>query len=58
MVNLIHNSNSQSSEYRKIKVINYGLCLADIWRSGGIAPPFLTSALDGDEWMTLRRERS
>jgi hypothetical protein len=26
------------------------LSLGDIWRSGGIAPPFLTSALDGGEW--------
>jgi hypothetical protein len=22
----------------------------DVWGSGGIAPPFLTSALDGDVW--------
>jgi hypothetical protein len=25
--------------------------------SGGIAPPFLTSALDGDEWLALRSGR-
>jgi hypothetical protein len=24
--------------------------LSKMWRSGGIAPPFLTSAVDGDEW--------
>jgi hypothetical protein len=23
----------------------------DIWGSGGIAPPFLTSELDGSEWL-------
>jgi hypothetical protein len=22
----------------------------DVWRCGGISPPFITSALDGDEW--------
>jgi hypothetical protein len=27
-------------------------CHEDIWGSGGIAPPFLTSALDGGEWST------
>jgi hypothetical protein len=25
-----------------------------IWKSGGIAPPFLTSALDGGEWSASR----
>jgi hypothetical protein len=25
-----------------------------MWRSGGIAPPFLTSALDREEWSALR----
>jgi hypothetical protein len=24
-----------------------------MWESGGIAPPFLTSAADGDEWLAL-----
>jgi hypothetical protein len=24
------------------------------WRGGGIAPPFLTTALDGGEWSTSR----
>jgi hypothetical protein len=28
-----------------------------IWGSGGIAPPFLTSVLDGDEWSALRHCR-
>jgi hypothetical protein len=27
----------------------------DIWGSGGIAPPFLTSAVDGDEWSASRQ---
>jgi hypothetical protein len=31
-------------------VLNSALFHDDIWRSGVIAPPFLTSALDGDEW--------
>jgi hypothetical protein len=30
-------------------LINYTLCHEDIWRSGGIAPLQLTSALDGGE---------
>jgi hypothetical protein len=25
-----------------------------IWRSGGLVPSFLTSALDGGEWLTSR----
>jgi hypothetical protein len=28
--------------------------LLNVWGSGGIAPPFLTSALDGDEWSASR----
>jgi hypothetical protein len=28
-----------------------------IWGSGGIAPPFLTPALDGGEWSALRPGR-
>jgi hypothetical protein len=30
------------------------LCYENAWRSGGIAPPFLTSALDGGEWSASR----
>jgi hypothetical protein len=30
------------------------LCPEDIWGSGNIAPPFLTSALDGVEWSASR----
>jgi hypothetical protein len=37
----------------KVKVtlcfINFAICHEDIWGSGGIAPPFLTSALDRGE---------
>jgi hypothetical protein len=29
----------------------------DIWGSGGIAPPFLTSALDGGGWSASRPDR-
>jgi hypothetical protein len=28
-----------------------------VWKSGGIAPPFLTLALDGDEWSASRLGR-
>jgi hypothetical protein len=35
-------------------LISYALCHEDIWRSGRIAPPLLTSALDGGEWLTFR----
>jgi hypothetical protein len=28
-----------------------------IWASGGIAPPFMTAALDGDEWLASRPGR-
>jgi hypothetical protein len=28
-----------------------------MWESGGIAPPFLTTALDGDEWSPSRLGR-
>jgi hypothetical protein len=33
------------------------VCHEDIWGSGGILPPFLTSALDGDEWSASRPGR-
>jgi hypothetical protein len=35
-------------------LINYTLCHEEIWRSGGIAPPILTSPLDGGERSTSR----
>jgi hypothetical protein len=38
-------------------LINEALCNEDIWGSGGIAPPFLTSVLDGGEWSTSRHRR-
>jgi hypothetical protein len=31
-------------------LINEALCHEHVWGSGGIAKPFLTSALDGCEW--------
>jgi hypothetical protein len=46
---------SSSEEHCKVKVklslcvINKALCLEDVLGNGGIAPPVLTSALDGDE---------
>jgi hypothetical protein len=30
----------------KVLPVNYALCTDDMWGSGGIAPAFLTSALD------------
>jgi hypothetical protein len=50
-------------DYIKIKVnlslclINQALCHQDIWGSGGIAPPFLTSSLDGGVWSASRPGR-
>jgi hypothetical protein len=35
-------------------LISYALCHEDIWGSGGIAPPFFASALDGGEWSASR----
>jgi hypothetical protein len=35
-------------------IISQALCLEDIWGSGTVAPPFLTSALDGGEWSASR----
>jgi hypothetical protein len=35
-------------------LIYWVLCHEDIWGSGGIAPPFLTSALDGGDWWASR----
>jgi hypothetical protein len=35
-------------------LINYALCHEDILGSGGIAPSFLTSSLDGGEWSDSR----
>jgi hypothetical protein len=48
-----------------LSAISYGvkgevrvtLCREDIWGSGGIAPPFLNSALDGGEWSVSRSSR-
>jgi hypothetical protein len=35
----------------------YALCRKDVWRSGGIALSFLTSAGDGVEWSVSRPGR-
>jgi hypothetical protein len=32
-----------------LRLINYAPHQEDVWESGGVAPPFLTSALDGRE---------
>jgi hypothetical protein len=31
-------------------LINYTALHEEVWGSGGIAPPFLTSLIDGGEW--------
>jgi hypothetical protein len=38
-------------------LINYAPSHEEVWRSGGIAPPLLTSALDGGEWSDSRPGR-
>jgi hypothetical protein len=35
-------------------LITQALCHEDVWGSGGLAQPFLTSALDGREWLVSR----
>jgi hypothetical protein len=37
---------SQGTVKFSLRLINYTLCHGDIWESGGLAPPFLTSTLD------------
>jgi hypothetical protein len=32
-------------------------CTEDMWGCGGIAPPFLTSTVDGGEWLASRHFR-
>jgi hypothetical protein len=39
-----------------LSLINYALLHEDIWESGGIAPRFLNSALDG-VWLVSRSGR-
>jgi hypothetical protein len=38
-------------------LINYALCHEDIRGRGAIAPPFLTSSLNGSEWSASRPSR-
>jgi hypothetical protein len=42
----------QTDEKIKLCICTNNLApfLEDVWGSGGISPPFLTSALDGYEW--------
>jgi hypothetical protein len=39
------------------KTLNYALCREDKWSRGGIAPPFINSALDGGERSATRSGR-
>jgi hypothetical protein len=52
--------NSSTPNMLKV-VVKFSLCLIneaprheDVWGSGGIRPPFLTTALDKDEWVVSR----
>jgi hypothetical protein len=53
---------AESNVWRKSKLslcfTNYAPCDEDVGESGGIAWPFLTSALDGSEWLAERPSRS
>jgi hypothetical protein len=40
-----------------LRLINSALCHEDIRVSGGIAPQFLTSVLDGDIWLAIYPDR-
>jgi hypothetical protein len=56
--NLKQNKKKLSSGNNKIiSVLNQVPRHDDIWRSGGIAPYFLTPALDGVEWSASRPDR-
>jgi hypothetical protein len=47
-----------SMQEKKVKLpmllINYASQHEDVWGNGGTAPPFLITALDGDEWSASR----
>jgi hypothetical protein len=51
-------SDSGKEKKRKlfVTVINYVSRCEDIRKSGGIAPPFLTSVLDVSEWLASRHQ--
>jgi hypothetical protein len=38
-------------------LINQALCYEDLWEDGDVAPPCLTSTLDGGEWSASRPGR-
>jgi hypothetical protein len=40
-----------------VLMFNEALWYEDVWGSGGIDPPFLTSALGGGEWSSLPPEK-
>jgi hypothetical protein len=47
---LDYSSTQGKNEKLSLCLISQALCHEDIWGSGGIASPFLTSPLDGGEW--------
>jgi hypothetical protein len=59
------NASNSASYHKKVKekiklflyLINYALFHKHIWGSGGIAPTFLTSALDEGVWSASRSYR-
>jgi hypothetical protein len=58
MVSCLSQKLTSASDEVKAKlslyVISYTLLHEDVWGSAGIAPPFLTSELDGSEWSSSR----
>jgi hypothetical protein len=50
-------TNAYTQVFFSLCLINYTSCHEDTWGSGGIAPPFLTPALDRGEWSASRSGR-
>jgi hypothetical protein len=48
-----HKLSQTLSEYvmnRFVNFVSFALCHEDVWKSGDVAPSFLTAELDGGEW--------
>jgi hypothetical protein len=48
---------TEKVEGKVVRVLNYAPRHEDVWGSVGVAPPFLTSALDVGEWSGTRPSR-
>jgi hypothetical protein len=51
LLSLLVNTSGKVKIRFSLCLINYAPHHEDIWGSGGIAPPLLTSTLDGGEWL-------